>query len=310
MNKILFFVGLVILLAGCSPAATPVAPTQTPQPTKAPATETPKEPWKAVATSNYNHSVNYVGFMNKSFGITIGYGGEVHYTTDGGTTWPLATNSSMCRFGLEIVDDQVAWHCGNGGGVRKSTDGGKTWHAVANFGPNEPNQCRFLSFLDGTTGWAATPSQLAATSDGGTTWQEITLPQGILSIMAIELRTPQNGYLLGSSGKLYMTTDGGKSWTPQALEFTKNAFPGKMPSPLAAMRFTDEKHGMVVMSRGNQDDGFYIWSSYTEDGGTSWRQDMVPVAKGIPYLYLSRDGTILTVLNTILRQVTVLQFQG
>ncbi len=310
MNKIFLLLGVIIILAGCSPAATPVAPTQTPPPTKVAATATPKEPWQVAEKISYSHAVNYAGFLNKSFGITVGYAGETHYTTDGGATWPLAANSSMCRFGLEIVDDQVAWHCGNGGHVRKSTDGGKTWQAVANFGPNEPNQCRFLSFLDATTGWAATPSQLAATNDGGTTWQDVALPEGILSILAISLRTPQDGYLLGSSGKLYVTADGGKSWTPQALGFTKNAFPGKMPSPLATMRFTDEKHGMVIMSRGNQEDGFYIWSEYTDDGGATWREDKVPVAKGIPNLYLSRDGSILTVLDTIMRQVTVLQFQG
>ncbi len=310
MKKILFFVGVLIILASCSPAPTPVVPTQTPQPTKVPATEVPKEPWKVVATSTYNHSVNYAGFMNQSFGITIGYGGEVHYTSDSGATWPLATNNSMCRFGLEIVDDQVAWHCGNGGHVRKSTDGGKTWQAVANFGPNEPNQCRFLSFLDGTTGWAATPSQLAVTSDGGTTWQDIALPEGILSVLAISLRTPQDGYLLGSSGKLYVTSDGGKSWAPQALEFTKDTFSGKMPAPLTAMRFMDEKHGVIVLSRGNANDGFYTWSAYTVDGGATWREDKVPVAKGIPYLYLSHDGSALTVLDTILRKITVLQFQG
>jgi hypothetical protein len=90
----------------------------------------------------------------------------------------------------------------------------------------------------------------------------------------------------------------------------KDAFSGKMPSPLAAMRFMDEKHGMVVLSRGNQDDGFYIWSVYTEDGGATWRQDKVPVEKGIPFLYLSRDGSTLTVLDTRIRQVTVLEFQG
>ncbi len=308
VNKLLLLLGVIIILAGCRPAATPVDTVATVPPT---ATETPQvvRGWQVVGTSAYTHSVYYAGFMDGSFGITVGYGGEIHYTTDGGATWPRGTNASLCRFGLEIVDDRVAWHCGNGGHVRKSTDGGRTWEAAADFGPNEPNQCRFLSFLDDTTGWAATPAQLAATSDGGQTWQDIALPEDVGLIVAVELRTPQAGYLLGSSGKLYLTVDGGKSWNAQTLDFMKDAFVGKMPSPLAALRFTDDKHGMIVLSRGNPDDGFYVWSAYTEDGGATWREDQVPGEKGIPYLYLSRDGMTLTVLNTSLKKMTVLQFQ-
>jgi photosystem II stability/assembly factor-like uncharacterized protein len=308
VNKVLLLLGVIIILTGCTPAGTPVETVETMPP---PATEAPTAVpgWQVIATSTYKHAVSYAGFMDGSFGITVGYAGEIHYTTDGGATWPMANNTSWCRFGLEIVDDQVAWHCGNGGHVRKSTDGGRTWKVVTDFGGNEPNHCRFLSFLDDTTGWAATPSQLAVTNDGGETWQEIALPDGIGLVTAIELLTPQTGYLLGSNGNLYVTTDGGQSWTVQALDFMKNAFIAKMPSPLAAMRFTDAKHGMVVLPRGNADDGFYLWSAYTEDGGQTWQEDQVPVDRGIPYLYLSRDASTLTVLNSGLRKIVVVQFQ-
>jgi photosystem II stability/assembly factor-like uncharacterized protein len=274
-----------------------------------PATEEVQGPWQIVGTTSYRHAVQYGGFLNPSHGLTVGYAGEVHYTTDGGAKWPTSVNHSMCRFGLEIVDDQVAWHCGNGGHVRRSTDGGKTWEAVTNFGANEPNHCRYLSFLDENIGWAAAPAQLAATRDGGQTWQEITLPDGILMIVAIDLRTPQDGYLLGSSGKLYVTGDGGQSWTVQEPEFMQDAFVGKMPSPLAVMRFIDDKHGLVVLPRGNADEGVYVWSAYTEDGGATWQQDQVLLEKGIPFLYLARDGSTLTVLNTVSKEMTIMQFR-
>lgn len=320
MNKILLILGVVIIiLAGCSPAATPQATAEAAPETPAveikatevvpQAPETPQSAWQVVGTSNYRHSVYYAGFTDESMGITVGYAGEVRYTTDSGATWKVASNNSKCRFGLEIVDEQTAWHCGNGGHVRVSTDGGKSWKAVSNFGPNEPSQCRYLSFLDATTGWAATPGILAGTSDGGQTWQEIALPDGILSIIAIELISPQVGYVLGSSGSLYATTDGGATWTSQAPDFLKDAFVGKMASPLAAIRFTDGQHGMIVLSRGNADDGFYVWSAYTEDGGTTWREDQVTFERGLPFIYLSRDGSTVTVLNNVAKQMTILKFQ-
>lgn len=313
MNKILLILGVIILLTGCSPAAVLEASSdavQDVQPAEPEASqEVVQSPWQIVGTSTYTHAVNYGGFMDESFGVTVGYAGEVHYTTDGGAAWPQSTNASMCRFGLDIVDEQIAWHCGNGGHVRLSKDGGRTWEAVANFGPNAPNQCRFLSFLDATTGWAATQSLLGATSDGGQTWQEIALPEGVELIMAIQLRTPQDGYLLASNGNLYLTSDGGQSWAAQALDFTQDAYLAKMASPIVAMRFMDEKRGMIVLPRGNAEEGFFVWSAYTEDGGATWRQDQTPVEKGIPFLYLSRDASTLTVLNTGARHMTVLHFQ-
>jgi len=320
MNKFLLLLGIAILmLAGCSPAAKPEAPAE--QAAAVPGTEPPatenaapeaevaQGAWQIVGTSAYTHAVDYAGFMDGSFGITVGYAGEVHYTIDGGTTWPRATNTSMCRFGLEIVNEKVAWHCGNGGHVRLSTDGGQTWQQVANFGPSEPNQCRFLSFLDDTTGWAATPALLGATNDGGQTWTEIALPEGLEMIAAMQLRTAQDGYLLGSNGSLYVTADGGQSWTAQALDFTGDAYLAKNTSPIVAMRFMDETHGIIALPRGNADEGFYVWSAYTEDGGVTWRHDKTPLEKGIPFVYLSRDGLTLTVLNKSHKQITVLQFQ-
>ena len=92
------------------------------------------------------------GFHDDGFGITVGYSGDVRYTTDGGQLWTSAENKSWCRYGLDIVDEKTAWHCGNGGHVRASTDGGQTWQTVADFGPNQPDHCRFLSFLDAKTG--------------------------------------------------------------------------------------------------------------------------------------------------------------
>lgn len=314
MNKVLLLLGVMIVLVSCSPAPITEAPTAVatePQPTKVGPTQAQiaQGPWKMVAASTYTHAVDYVGFRDESFGITVGYAGEIHYTIDGGATWPQASNSSMCRFGLEVVDDQVAWHCGNGGDVRKSTDGGHSWMAVTDFGPNEPDQCRFLSFLDGTTGWAANRTLLGATSDGGETWQEIAFPEDAEQIIAMELRTPQDGYLLGSNGKLYVTADGGKSWTAQVLDFMKDAFTVEAVSPVAAMRFMDEKHGIVVVPRGSAKDGFYIWSAYTEDGGATWREDQVSDKKGVPTLYLSRDGLTLTIFKESSKEITVWQFQ-
>lgn len=303
MKKLFLFLGAAVLLAGCGgPSAGPV---------DTPGGDAPEavNSWQVVGTSGVGQPVYYAGFLDEAFGVTVGYGGDVRYSTDGGATWAEGENSSMCRFGLEVVDEQTAWNCGNGGHVRLSTDGGRTWQPVTNFGPSAPNHCRFLSFLDATTGWAAAPSLLGMTADGGETWQEIVLPEGVTTIAAIHLRTPRDGYLLDADGRLFVTSDGGASWSGRALDFTAEALLMRAASPTVVLRFVDEQRGMIVLPRGSADEGYAPWSAYTEDGGASWRLDRLPVEGGLPFLFLSRDLSVLTLLDTVARQVTVLRFQ-
>lgn len=248
------------------------------------------------------------GFLDESFGITVGSAGEVHYTTDGGETWPQADNASLCRFGLEIVDDKLAWHCGNGGHVRVSTDGGRTWQAVADYGPNEPKHCRFLSFLDAETGWAATPYQLGATADGGASWVDVALPEGIQDIAAIALRTSTDGYLLDVAGNLFVTEDGGESWAPLSsglIPDGKELLLGSS-SPAAALRFPDADRGLVALSLKGKE-GVEISIVRTIDGGQTWEQEHALTTFGTPYL--TRDGTMLTIVG-LSNTITVLRYRG
>jgi photosystem II stability/assembly factor-like uncharacterized protein len=123
LKKLIHIIVLMgaFVLAGCAPKSDSPVAAVTEQ-----ASPTPIAAWQVVETASFSHPVYYGGFMDESFGITVGYTGEIHYITDGGVNWPQAQNPSMCRFGLDIVDSQTAWNCGNGGHVHVSIDGGKT----------------------------------------------------------------------------------------------------------------------------------------------------------------------------------------
>jgi photosystem II stability/assembly factor-like uncharacterized protein len=294
--------------AALAPTKTAPSPAPTPTATAAPSQAEDDSLWQVVFQGQVEQRTTVAGFLDETFGITAGSAGEVHYTRDGGETWPRADNSSLCRFGLEIVDEQLAWHCGNGGHVRVSTDGGRTWQAVADYGPNEPNHCRFLSFLDAKIGWAATPYQLGATTDGGASWADVALPEGIPDIAAITLRTSTDGYLLDVAGNLFVTEDGGESWSPLA--------PGLIPAgkelllgssaPAAAMRFPDANRGLVALSL-KSEEGVEIVTVRTADGGQTWEHERALATFGAPYL--ARDGTILTIVG-LSNRITVLRYQG
>jgi photosystem II stability/assembly factor-like uncharacterized protein len=230
--------------------------------------------------------VTLAGFLNESYGISVGPDDDVRYTNDGGQSWTKAGSELFCRHGLEIVDGKTAWHCGNGG-VRVSVDGARTWRTVASF------DCSLMSFLDARTGWTASTYVLRTTADGGTTWSVMNPPTDG-KIAAIDLRTAGEGYVLDTAGDLYATADGGRNWEKLSLGLN----PGErlissVGSPLAALRFPDARRGLAVF---DLEDGS-VWFAVTADGGRTWRRAEIPELRGRSayyHLFLSPDLEWLT----------------
>ncbi len=175
-----------------------------------------------------------------------------------------------------------------------STDGGETWSAVADkaggFG------C-LVSFIDAKTGWFGFGNKFEKTTDGGATWAGLTLPDGVSRVAAISLRTPVDGYLVDDKGVLYITGDGGKTWsskslgleTPSIMGFVSGGFVNEIPQ--TAIRFTDADNGVVVMGLSGKTSMIAL---KTADGGKTWKEESLPATLfGAPYL--SRDGKFLTI---------------
>lgn len=185
-----------------------------------------------------------------------------------------------------------------------STDGGRTWQTEEHgYGP-----CRLLSAYDAENTWVVTTDHFIATVDGGATWAEVTLPEDInaVHIFAINLRTPSDGYLLDIDSTLFVTQDGSKTWSSRSLESlgrrgTRNV---AMP-PLATLRFFDADRGLVVV---NQDGK--VLALRTADGGQTWEKETVTTdVLGYVYVYLSHDGTFLTVTD-MYGKITLFRYRG
>ena len=269
--------------------------------------------WNIILNSKIAHPTNVVGFLNESFAITVGYGGEIHYSLDGGNTWPESENSSMCRLSLDIIDENLAWCGGNGNNVRVTKDGGKTWTAVSDI--NLDNVHSYIDFVDDSTGWVATLKKCSKTIDGGATWSPLTLPEEVKSIAAISLRTSEAGYLLTHDGLLFTTSDGGSTWNKFDLEFAKYEIKdtksqvglNKMNLAIADISFYDENNGIVVFIGMVPGEGFHTYCLATSDGGNAWTDEILDqVEDFIPArVFLSDDGKYLTLCSNS-QQIVVL----
>jgi len=283
--------------------ATPV-PTSTPPPapTSTP-TAFPAGPWQFVALHNLTHNVMAAGFLTAEYGITVGTApGVPFYTADGGQTWTAGTMQADCRYGLDIIDTRVAWASGGAMNVRHTTDGGNTWPAVTDYGQGTTQPFHTISFLDDNTGWQATLYMFGSTRDGGATWTDVPQPSGLDDIASIDLIAPGRGFLLDFSGRLYSTVDNGSHWTSLSrLDLAGLVIP-KAAYQMAAMRFQDARHGLIVVSEEYQSGK--VKAFHTSDGGLTWNSELVPVLSGP--VFLSRNEPLLTVITgadilTILR---------
>jgi photosystem II stability/assembly factor-like uncharacterized protein len=294
---------LSILLIGCASSA-------------APAPVVLGGEWKVVHQAEAKQPARMVAFLDETFGVTGGFSGagKAHYTTDGGETWTMAEDSGGCLYGVEIVDAQTVWVCGRivgasfstPGGIRMSADGGQTWNEQTDY-QTSPGFCP-LSFLDAQTGWVVNGDKLIATTDGAT-WEEVAVPDGLTNIAAISLRAPGEGYVLDGVGNLYITQDGGASWSSQTLGLAERYGEMKLrpfgEHASAAMRFLDADQGIVVLHLMNDVEDKFI-ALHTADGGQTWEEQTIPAEIGKPYL--TRDG-LLTVSSLIKPSgVTVLRY--
>ena len=128
----------------------------------------------------------------------------------------------------------------------------------------------FLRMLNELDGWAITENAILRTTDGGSTWYNLS-PQGVttfgygtantfLSIsQAWALVTDANDPM--GSGLLYRTDDGGLNWTVYPVPFGGGD-----------LAFTDENNGWMMSSLGAGAGSMAVSIYRTEDGGATWTQ--------------------------------------
>lgn len=270
--------------------------------------------WTLVEEVQISHATNIAAFYSENKGVTVGYAGEIHTTEDAGKTWPEASNESMCRFCVDYVDENLVWCGGNGNQVCVSKDGGKTWTVagLAKLGAIHTN----IDFIDDTTGWVCTAKKLFATKDGAKNWTEVTLPENADDIATIFLRTATEGYVLTTTGVLFITTDGGATWTQKDIALAsykivnakKETALTKKDVTVSDIAFTDEKTGYIVFAGNVSDGGSKVFYLKTEDGGSTWSAEEVNAGDGYlaSAVALSADGKFLT-LGSVSKKFVVLK---
>ncbi len=123
---------------------------------------------------------------------------------------------------------------------------------------------RGVSAVSDRVAWVSgSGTTVLRTSDGGATWQTLTVTDDALDFRDIDAVDSQTAYVLsignGAASRIYKTSDAGATWALQFKNNDSKAF-------FDAMSFWDADHGIIM---GDSIDG-QLCVMTTENGGRNW----------------------------------------
>ncbi|MFZ4591449.1 MAG: YCF48-related protein [Ignavibacteria bacterium] len=164
-----------------------------------------------VQTSGITANLYDVEFINRYTGWTLGDGGKVLKTTNGGINWMNIPNPSINGGGILSsifpVDSLYCYVSGGHDVILKTTNGGANWIEISNGNPNG-GIFNGVHFLNRDTGWFCGSSRVLRTTNGGLTFDTALT---ISFNSDIYFRNFNEG-LYCTAGKVYKSTNSGMNW--------------------------------------------------------------------------------------------------
>ena len=201
----------------------------------------------AVAVSEWDHNVIYVGGGEVTVRGNVSHGDGVWKSVDAGKTWThvgLADSRRIPRIRIHLRNRDLVYVAALGHlygpseqrGVYRSGDGGATWERILYAGdgagavdlvmdPTNPRILYASTWKVFRTPWQLSSggagSALWKSTDGGDTWTELTgtdggLPTGTLGIIGIAVSPvrPERVWAIveAEDGGVFRSEDGGETW--------------------------------------------------------------------------------------------------
>lgn len=187
---------------------------------------------------------------------------------------PLQRPTQKNLRSIFFEDSLKGWIGGDSGLILRTTNGGQSWNQQPT-GLNTPIYC--IHFTSPNIGYALaweldnTPpnyygTRYLTTSNGGINWNNLLFPDSNFFANSIYFRDPQNGYLCGTGGKIYFTTNAGQIWNLSEVDSGM-----VFGFPVEEIAFYNANSGYAV--GGAFDIAGVIWK--TSNSGRTWQTQIV-----------------------------------
>ncbi len=201
---------------------------------------------KNVGMGN-QYTIYDIDFRSATEGMTAGAGGYLHFTSDGGDTWPVPFRPVMQNLhGLKHAPGTMDWWMvgENKSVVRLTWPPGSTVQFVGSFPGNTTDNLEGVHPVDAVTVFFGVNTNVNRTTNWGanfTVLPPITpTPSTINAVWFFDANT---GWVAGSYTDLYHTTDCGAHWTRHV------AVPGGGSGSVARLVFPDTGCGYACGPR-------------------------------------------------------------
>jgi len=239
------------------------------------------DPSITMSWANQTHGwkMNWLGT-----GFADAHGAVIHKTSNGGGAWEkkvLSTEAGALGLQVQFVDTNNGWASiyypakdslsTDSVSTLRSTDGGNSWNPIETMG--------IFHFIDANNGWACGSQSIyhyvANTTNGGASWSVQYVDSTAGNFQAIQFTDLSNGWAVGDSSKIIKTTDGGINWTPVTNTGINPASKSK------CLFFLNADTGWIGTNDGVPDMNPDRIILYTDDGGSSWTKQNLPIAGAV-----------------------------
>jgi photosystem II stability/assembly factor-like uncharacterized protein len=113
--------------------------------------------------------------------------------------------------------------------ILATSDGGRHWRQQASLLGDGLG----MTAVDRNHAWIYGNFGFLASTENGRTWTSLSAPRGVDFATGLQFLTARRGWLTGSNGWAYTTSDGGRTWTALSR-----------PGYLLAVHFVDRANGL------------------------------------------------------------------